>query len=241
LLGKTPEACFRALIVADTRDYMIGNTCDSDVYRLKKSLQTIASHVKMPLELEILDDKKCSGYHLKRWIKHQRISENDLVLLYYSGHGNKDPLGGPWPVLSLRDDSLHSDGLVDSIRSLPCRFSMVVLDCCNGDGTGVRSAHDHYMPIIKDNKSWHGFKPLFLHFKGFIAVSAATRYEPACCAGEEEDKIWGGFLTTGILKGLKEFGQNSDATWDQVLNKAKNYSMCKSNYEQHPFFTIERR
>jgi hypothetical protein len=241
LQGKSAEGCFRVLIISDTLDCSIGNTCESDVYRLKKSLQTISTQVKMPLEIAILDGKKCRGHDLRQWICHQHISAEDVVLLYYSGHGDKDPLGGPWPQVKLRDGLVRSEPILDSIRSIPCRFSMVVLDCCNGDGVQSRSAQDHYMPIIKNNKSWVGFKPLFRNFKGFIALCAATRYESANCAGRSCDKIWGGYLTTGLLKALKEFGQNPNVTWEQILCRATSYSEWKSRHEQHPIFTIEYR
>jgi hypothetical protein len=243
LQGKSFEGRFRVLIVADTLDCNIGNTCVSDVYRLKKSLQTIAAQAEMPLDLSILDGKKCCGHDLRRWLHHQHTSAEDVVLLYYSGHGDKDPSGGPWPTLKLRDSYTRSALLLDSIRSIPCRFSMVIFDCCNGDGDEPqpRSAQDHYIPIIKNNRSWIGFKPLFHGFSGFIAVCAATRYESAGCAGYSSDKIWGGFLTTGLLKALKEFGENPNVTWEQILCKTKKYAEWKYNNNQHPIFTIERR
>jgi hypothetical protein len=243
LHAKDVDACFRALIVANTRDGRIGNTCVSDAYRVKKSLQAIASQIDIQLQVSILDGRKCRGYDMKEWIVHQRINPNDIVLVYYSGHGGPDWEQGLWPYLSLRDGCLRSAELQGMIKSLPCRLSMLFLDCCNGRKSEPekRSDSDHYIPVLKRDKPLVGLKSLFKRSRGFMTVCAAARGEQAGCDGRRRDKIWGGYFTTGFIVALKELAKNQDVTWEQVFHRAKEYAVVASCEDQHAIATVETK
>ena len=68
-------------------------------------------------------------------------SGNATVIIYYSGHGHRDPKGYfmlPYDVddASLRATSIRADDFADGISALKPKRLLVLLDCCHAGGVG---------------------------------------------------------------------------------------------------------
>lgn len=125
-------SCFHALIIANNWDPRLEIPSTSDAYRLKKSLQTIASAANMNLKIQILDRKNCRSSEALRWIEGLQVSSDDIVLFYFTGHGAPDCNYSAWPQIGLHNQYFRSAEIQDMIRRIPCRLGILFLDCCNG-------------------------------------------------------------------------------------------------------------
>ena len=232
--------CLRSVIVADTFDNHIGYSCISDAYRLKKSLQAISSQLHMRAEITVLDKLKCQTVDLKRWLRSQKPSATDVVIILYTGHGVADPSGNQLPLLDMVTDKFRGTDLQEAIEQFRCRLSILFLDCCNKSDEKSRSTTHVFHPVIHRNRRLAGLKHLFRGTKAAITVCAASVGEYAKSTNVM-NPVPGGYLTTGFLYAMKELAVDPKVTWEAIFYKASEFATKLSNDEQHPFFIIKPR
>ena len=225
----------RSIIIADTQDIEIGYSCASDAYRLEKSLQAVGSQLRLGTDITVLDKRKCHRTDVEKWIHSLTPGGNDVVMVFYAGHGHEDQSGSHLPVLILRDGEVRGAALQEEIDRLPCKLSVVVFDCCNLLPEGFYPKKRHLYPVIHKNRRLARLKPLFFQCNASITMCAARTGELAW-GGQN-----GGFLTTGFLRAMKDPSQTGVISWRRILTRAKTYSIKRSRNKQHPFFTIRSR
>lgn len=135
------------------------------------------------------------------------VRAEDVVVVYFSGHGRIDPKTRT-PYLHTADETeLDRDELARKLAGLPCRLRVLLTDCCSsfvpsfGGGEGAA-----------DEDAERSSRMLFLEHGGFTDMTAAEVGQLAYAAGD------GGFFTTALLRCIDEHG-----TWQDVFAATRKY------------------
>jgi hypothetical protein len=235
-LGEPTKGVFYSLVVGDTLDNQIGQSCIPDVYRIDKSLCFIAQQINMPRQATVLDGENCTEQQILSWIYNLSTTPHDIIFFHYAGHGRKDPGKTSWPQLTLRRGRVSGAKIEESIRNKHVQLAVILFDCCNVWTKQKRADIDHYVPIICD-RNLKGLKTLFANTKGFITASATSPGEGA--TGKTSGHKWGGYFTTGFLLAINKHRTNTRVSWSEILYSTKSYAARKSEGEQHAFYKIK--
>lgn len=141
-------------------------------------------------------------------------SKNDLVLLYYSGHGRLDRVGSLYLATSDTNvDNLIATAIpVDRIRSFiensNCERVILIFDCCYSGAAAVafvrgeadlgRQVEDQLQRVAREAKRGEG--------RGIYILTASTSLQVA----EEKEGDGFGLLTKHIIKGIREGNAAND-------------------------------
>ena len=99
LSAKERKASLHALIICDTSPSQLKTSYANDSQRLKQTLETVAFHTKLRLQLKECSLKRCSPKLLRTWIQNLPYASRDIAFVYYVGRptyiGNNE-----WPSLA---------------------------------------------------------------------------------------------------------------------------------------------
>lgn len=126
LFAQSEKGTIYALILGDTLDKDIGESCVPDVYRMNKSIQTIANQLNKFANVTILDGEKCSVDQVRGWFINAHIRKNDILLFHYAGHGKKDANSSSWPLLTLRWGEISGSKILDYASKKHARLAVVL-------------------------------------------------------------------------------------------------------------------
>ena len=225
------QETFQVLLVADTSDFKIGKNCSADIYRFRKSLSSIARHLNMQLHLTRLEGENCRWDRMRKWF--QTIPQSDIVLFYYSGHGDADRFQNKLPELCLQEGEARGIWIKELMSRVRCRLSIILLDCCNPYEKAHYTYRWPYGRLIHDKLNLPGLKNLFLHSHGTILACAASQGESAICQKQ------GSYFSMGFILALKNLCKNPNVSWTDVCKWTSRYATARSKNAQHPFFSIQ--
>ncbi len=163
--------------------------CINDVYHMKEVLEkhhdnTINFHCKTLLSS---DKRRVTKHRLMENIKDLFSREAEMVMLYFSGHGIYNGLGG-W--LVTQDAVKHAEGItINDIITLANKAHninqvVIILDCCHSGNAGG-------VPILNDN--------IALLRRG-VSIISASLYDQYAVEKRDTNQ---GLFTSILVEALK--------------------------------------
>lgn len=151
----------------------------------------------------------------------EQKNSDDLLLLYFSGHGVRDDLGSLYLAASntirtrLRSTAIKSDFIREAMDECPARRQVLILDCCNSGSfaQGTKGATGESMGTATAFEGGFG--------RIILTASDATQYawEGDKVIGETQNSLFTHFLIKG-LKGEADSDGNGFITVDELFDYA---------------------
>jgi len=180
-----------------------------------------------------------------------RKKPDDLLVLYFSGHGVRDEYGSLYLAVKntnrslLRSTAIKSDFIRDAMDQCRSRRQVLLLDCCNS-GAFAQGTKAEIGGSIGTAKAFEGSG----YGRVILTASDATQF------AWEGDKILGGESTTSLfthflVKGLEgEADWNGDGiitvdelydyTYGQIVNLTPKQTPGKWSYKEQGEITLRR-
>lgn len=225
------------VIVANTDDISIGNTCAVDKDATFKTFSTLAEFLKLKFSPKIIAGKDFSKANVDNAVQSLKPGKNDIVVFYYSGHGFSYANDRyKFPHLDLRDKvsqpyggayAVNIEDVFSIIKSKGARLNLVISDCCNSDPSLTNVSTGDIASTRHSSLGWNvqNCRDLFLNQKPLsVLVTAASKGELS--AGNSS----GGIFTFNFRESMeKSFGPFYNlVTWEQLLKSSKEQTVKKA-------------
>jgi len=153
-----------------------------------------------------------------RGIDDFKVSANDTLMIYFTGHGGADDRGH---YLSLEKGKLYRSQLKDRMVAKGARLTVILTDCCNVRGDGFSYAAP--APDLNSPRTVTPvFKSLFFEPSGLVDVNSSAPSESAFFFVEkDEDGMHQGSLFSRSFTKYVKGAQNRRVSWDQVVQDVK--------------------
>ena len=203
-----------ALLVIMDDDPSIGKSVDVDRQHIKKLLNSVQNEI-CDVETTILLSSKDTATHdgILRWVQNINVATNDVVFIYYSGHGGMNSEGKTF--LVTEGKFLYRSDLVNALEHarLP-RLTLLITDCCSS------LVESNLEPMLQSSRS--GARPtqqvlnnLFLEHRGFLHLTSASEGQYAW-----GNSATGGWFTMGLINAMKndpDKNRDSFLSWKEVF------------------------
>jgi hypothetical protein len=178
-----------------------------------------------------------------------RVSEEDVVLIYFSGHGSmgtgNDGRGHYYLIpqdgvlTNLNGTALMDDLLEELIGQLPSRQVVIILDACySGGGTGAIRARGAKNPTLTTPPAP---RPLIEPTAGRIFMAASKPEQVAW----EDDRRKGGLFTSYVIEGLSGAADRDGRgivtaldLYQFVAPRVRDYARQQIKAEQTPILEV---
>jgi hypothetical protein len=224
LLGTTISQAqtFHAILVADTRDPMLGSSCEKDLLEMSARLKDIAQKIRYQYNEVIVSNDQFGESGLTEALNRFSCSPQDAVFFYYTGHGLNTPdRVSTFPLLYLKgNQDTELEAIHLQLKSKKPKFCVTIGDCCNNlykDTQRLRSAKPLFrgLDVTRDKTI---LQQLFLETEGDVLISSAERGQKATA-----HPSLGSFYTNSWIEALS-FAEsyNSNVSWETLLKDAEN-------------------
>lgn len=153
-------------------------------------------------------------------IKNLRVSDGDIVIFYYDGHGcNWDD--DDWPHMAFLDKQYWETTLYDKLKAAcqNAKLTLLIAGCCNMDTEGRRRGGGNRQYGVMDKTK---LKILFTGFDGRISIkSSASRrgqYSYSITGGSDMGNVYAMNVRDAIREAVSS--SSSGQSWDDVMNAA---------------------
>lgn len=236
----TPAAdaqTIHSLLVIMDADASIGPSVAADMKKVENLLRDINAKRVCQVEKTVLRSQvdTATADEIKRWLKNVRPGSDDVVFVYFSGHGamlnNKT-------FIALQGSILYRDELVRNMESARnCRLKILVTDACSSEVR--REGPPTFNPTLEST-----LRDLFVRHKGFLHLSAATEGEYAWGASPNpQGRGGGGFFTLSLINTIYEYPDpdgNGFVSWKEVFDATKKKTMALFE-AAYPHFSAEKK
>lgn len=221
LIFLTPSEAqtVHALLVLMDDDPSIGNSVKVDKTRIQQLLDLVQNETPCEVDTTTLLSSKdnATREEIVRWLNSLSTAANDVVFIYYSGHGGMNDERQTF--LATQGKYFYRTDLVNAINSarLP-RLTMLITDCCS---SLVRSS---VQPGLQSSRSvarpaQQILSNLFLEHKGFLHLTSASEGQYAWGS-----PATGGWFTRGLINAMNsdpDKNRNNFLSWEEVVVKAR--------------------
>ncbi len=257
------QAQLHLIVVANTKDITIGNTCVVDRDRTVKMYHDLAEFLQIGFDPKVISDNNFSKANVENTVANLNPGPRDIVIFYYSGHGFRDPDNSKqFPRLalinadyqSIVENSVNIEDIYNLIKRKGARFNLVISDCCN-NGEDDRNEISCDVPQTRSSAigwSLENCKALFMSDKPMsILTTAAQKGELS--SGNLAD---GGYFTNQFRTNLTSYFKPfyKFPTWNLVLDDARKTTIetasnggCgrsingqQKTLKQHPVWRIQQ-
>ena len=218
---------------------------DEDSARLE-SMETIESLLEDVVETTNCNFEKTylfaskqemTSVRILQWLAEVRPGHDDVVFLYYNGHGHANEETAQLHLDLLDDEHFPRDVIASPMRGLACRLKILITDS-ESHGTPITEPLDVFGSLYRakvENKSLSredAYTHLFFEHEGFLNLTAATEGEYAF--GDFE----GGWFTRSFVQAIYAFHEldsdfDSFISWEEVFQRARQKTMALF-YEKAP-------
>lgn len=221
-----------ALLVIMDGDVNIGASAEKDAETVEQCLKSLESWRILQLNMSTLrsSQRKVLGSSIFDWLDKLKTSSNDVVLIYFSGHGFIDEEGSHFLWFD-NGDYISRDGIVNNLKSLKCRLKLFITDACSN--LVVLPPPVTSTPrSLGESRDKQYYKNLFMDHEGLLDVTAASEGELAW-----GNSTLGGYFTISLFSAFS--GEGADfRSWEDVVSDAQKGTM--KLFEQTSFSDSER-
>ncbi|MEJ7611871.1 MAG: caspase family protein [Ferruginibacter sp.] len=261
LSPQEKQAKLHLIIVANTEDETIGNTCVLDKDRTYKTFKDLSEFLGIGFNSNVIFGNTYSKQNVQAAVQALAPAPKDIVVFYYSGHGFADQNSNKvFPNMALSNksfedavaNSMNIEDVYMTIKRKGARLNLVFSDCCNNAPDDRASLSCDIPQTRSSGLGWslENCKNLFMNDKPMsILMTAAQKGEQST-----GNASYGGFFTNQFRSNLiTHFGPfHQYPTWDVILGQSKkntteqaeNSRCSESNtplrtYKQHPVYRIQ--
>lgn len=228
-----------ALLIIMDNDKSIGPAMKIDKQHLEELLTWVDQVYDVKKTVYLSSRYETQGSAILRWIRSVRPSRDDVVFIYYGGHGGMVSHTYRETFLSLTDGKLFRYELADALEKVNCRLKMLITDACsNAPLPPVAS----FYTVETVNK--RHIKDLFGQHEGFLHISAASEGQYAWC-----NKKLGSFFTLALMdliSDLSDINHDKFVEWKEVfkltqMDTEKQFAQAYPNFSQSRKLDMKRR
>lgn len=240
---------------ADTNDPKIGSGVKQNVNLMTCFVMQLAAGLNMENDIEpliVMQGNDCNNRNLHSVIQGFQCSSEDIVIFSYFGHGGRgvnDQSDFPQMCLGSNNQSefVPLEFVKDALSQKGPKFLIVLGDCCNSYSEYILPKTNTLVtagPTMLSLRTTNALKKMFMDNYGSVISSGCKKGEYSWV-----NSIEGGFFTNGLLKGLDEYVNTSNAsyTWEELLTNVQgwvvNYSRLAlanhGGYIQTPIFAVD--
>ena len=181
--------------------------------------------------------QEITSVRILQWLEEVRPARDDIVFLYYNGHGHANEESGQLHLNLLDDKHFPREAIVYPMQELACRLKILITDS-SSRGIPVTEPLDVFDSLYRDkgkNRNLSredAYTHLFFEHDGFLDLTAATEGEIAW--GDFE----GGWFTQSFIEAIYEFdGLDSNfdffISWEEMFQRTRQKTMALF-YEKAP-------
>ena len=215
----------------------LGPGCAVDRHYIENLLLSNVEDVcKVETKTLLSSDGTATPRQVARWLDSVNSASDDVVFVYYSGHGGMGDWASQRTYLATLEERLWRDDLVEWIdkKTGGARLKMLITDCCSNTNEPPPKSHIEKAAVTADVQM---FKNLFLEHHGLLHITGATEGEIAWASPPEHlDRPWtfldggyGGMFTRGIINALEsgpDLNEDGFVSWEEVFIKTRENTMA---------------
>lgn len=227
------------LVVANSNDAIIGQSCVKDMNRIVESFKDITDFLGIKYVSQTIFDNNYNKSTVEKAISALRPSQNDIVVFYYSGHGFRKPRDNRRaPYIDLRpkndntvmENSLNMEDIFNQVKAKGARLNLVLADCCNSLIEKSNSVGD--IPARKKgfgmNWSTQNVRDLFMNITPTSILATAAEPGQLATSNNKFGGFFSYFFKTSIEGNFSYFKNN--VTWNQVFAETKRQTKWKADH-----------
>jgi len=238
---QAKAATFHSILIGDTDDEILKKVAKKDMLNMSNHMQNIcnaldtvekfqqSTYVGRRVDVTILED-----------LKNLEIGTDDIVFLYYSGHGfnTKQNQSQIWPYIYFNhgDIGINSPDIVEILMQHQPRLVICFIDCCNNilkpkdfPNFFEKEANIDGLTFAKSNKV-KNLRKLFQETHGLILIAGAA---PGYYSEGTDRK--GSCFTNVYLRIFNDLVKSSEnASWEEILSQAQQHLWKR----QHPYYEL---
>lgn len=215
---------FHAIIVADTKDSILFNACEYDIEVMHRQLAQAAQAIHYPLNEQVISRDFFTRAQLDSVINRLVVQPNDIIFLYYSGHGYNQPSRtDPFPIMMLEkvpDRFGQNPGLLsvhERLKQKKARLCVTLGDCCNNIVTSTRGMVGRRALLrgltLNDDSLNVAYRKLFLESTGDVLIASSQPPQQSCAHPDS-----GSFYTRAFDEALDLASKyNRTISWETLL------------------------
>ena len=214
-----------ALVIAMDNDPELIGRYEKDRNRVRGLLTSIWEKKVCLVELTVLqrsNDRRDwpTRPNILNWIKDVQPASNDVIFVYFCGHGSKDESQkmNDGTFLQVSGAKLYREEVVKALSENPlfCRLKILVTDSCSGNGRGEGKLGTSNEEEI-ERPSEEVYRDLFVKHQGFLHLASASPRQLAF-----GDNINGGWFTDALVGAIKsdEYARGKTVGWQTVFDEA---------------------
>ena len=162
------------------------------------------------------NDRQAKKDNIFNWLKDVNPDPDDIVFVYFSGHGGADKTGAQERYINLEGGKLYRKELVKAIEALPCRLKILITDACSAGPLAPET-----IPVFASQHDV--LRDLFLGHEGFLNLTSTSLGHVA--AG---DPSMGSYFTAALMDGILPDDRNmvdknpndNFVSWEEVFEVA---------------------
>jgi hypothetical protein len=209
-------ATLHAVIIADTNDWSIGESVKVDRQRVTSLFHSISNYTGLTLRTHDIYGNQLTYNKVQATLSQLSIGRDDVVFVYYTGHGGNSDQGTGWPFMDIKGGGFELKTAFNILKRKNPRFLLIIADTCNTFQGGFTITESRGGigggSFLADN-----YRKLFLDYQGYIMASSSIPGQPSW--GNNRD---GGFFTYGLLKNLNQaFSSRNSPNWHSIMKRAE--------------------
>lgn len=209
-----------------------------EMRQMKEFCIAIAESLDYEHDLRCHSGSEFTSTIMENEISSLSVNENDIVLLYYAGHGcNWDD--DDWPHMALLDKQYWQSTAYTKLKAVSKKAKLVlcIASCCNMDSEGRNREKQNYTQFDKDRT-----KQLFLGFEGQKSIIASSSIRGQYSYSWSSGNKLGSIYTISLRKTITEALNGTSATdleWDAIFDGTKKQTLAYTNNKQLPQYKME--